>query len=90
MFAKSRLQAFTYYNEFARADRWRDDFAELKANGFQYVVLRAGFDLRNQLTSEDQTNRLKEMIAAAEDAGIRSILHIGNPKALYLLPDTRA
>lgn len=90
MFAKSRLQAFTYYNEFARADRWRDDFAGLKASGFQYVVLSAGFDLRNQLTSEDQTNRLKEMIAAAEDAGIRSILHIGSPKALYLLPDSRA
>ncbi len=90
MFAKSRLQAFTYYNEFDRADRWRDDFAGLKAAGFQYVVLSGGFDLRNQLTSEDQTNRLKEMIAAAEEAGIRSILHIGNPKALYLLPDTRA
>lgn len=90
MFAKSRLQTFTYYNEFARADRWRDDFAELKASGFQYVVLRGGFDLRNQLTSEDQQNRMKEMIAAAEDAGIRSILHVGNPKALYLLPDARA
>ena len=90
MFAKSRLQTFTYYNEFARADRWQGDFAELKASGFQYVVFRDGFDLRNQLTSEDQTNRLKEMIAAAETAGIRSILHIGNPKALYLLPDVRA
>ncbi len=90
MFSKSRLQTFTYYNEFARADRWRDDFAELKARGIQFVVLRGGFDLRNQLTSEDQKNRLKEMIGAAEDAGIRSILHIGNPKALYLLPNVRA
>ncbi len=90
MFAKSRLQAFTYYNEFAHADRWHDDFAALKAGGFQYVVFRGGFDLRNQLASEDQTNRLKEMISAAEEAGIRSILHIGNPKALYLLPDARA
>ena len=90
MFAKSRLQAFTYYNEFDHADRWRDDFAELKAGGFQFVVFRDGFDLRTQLASEDQTNRVKEMIGAAADAGIRSILHIGNPKALYLLPDTRA
>lgn len=90
MFAKSRLQAFTYYNEFERADRWRDDFAGLKAKGFQYVVFRDGFDLRTQLASEDQTNRLKEMISAAEEAGILSILHIGNPKALYLLPDSRA
>ncbi|MDE2727118.1 MAG: hypothetical protein OXI19_03790 [Gemmatimonadota bacterium] len=90
MFAKTRLQAFTYYNEFDRADRWRDDFAELKAGGFQYVVFRDGFDLRNQLASEDQTDRVKEMIGTAADAGIRSILHIGNPKALYLLPDTRA
>jgi len=90
MFAKSRVQAFTYYNEFDRADRWRDDFAELKAGGFQFVVFRDGFDLRNQLASEDQTDRVKEMIGAAADAGLRSILHIGNPKALYLLPDTRA
>lgn len=90
MFAKPKLQAFTYYNEFDRADRWSDDFAGLKAGGFQFVVFRDGFDLRTQLTSEDQTKRVKEMIAAAEDAGIRSILHIGNPKALYLLPDTRA
>ena len=90
MFTKSKLQAFTYYNEFARAERWSDDFAELKARGFQFVVFRDGFDLRNQLTSEDQKNRLKEMIAAAEAAGIRSVLHIGNPKALYLLPDARA
>ena len=90
MFARSRRQAFTYYNEFARADRWREDFAGLKSGGFQYVVLKGGFDLRNQLTSEDRKNRLKEMIAAAEEAGIRSILHIGNPKALYLLPNVRA
>ncbi|MYK97355.1 MAG: hypothetical protein F4014_00670 [Gemmatimonadetes bacterium] len=33
---------------------------------------------------------MKEMIGAAADAGLRSILHIGNPKALYLLSDTRA
>lgn len=90
MFTKSRLHTFTYYNEFARADRWRDDFDELKAGGFQFVVLKSGFELRNQLTSEDHQNRMKEMIAAAEDAGIRSILHLGNPKTLYLLPDVRA
>lgn len=90
MFAKPGMQAFTYYNEFDRADRWRDDFAEFKASGFRFVVFRDGFDLRIQLTSEDHTNRVKEMIGAAEDAGLRSILHIGNPKALYLLPDNRA
>ena len=88
MISKPGHQTFVYYNRFSSQDRWWTDFEKLKENGFTYIILDRGIDLKAQLAVSQQTARIKEIIETAESEGLSSILHIGNPKDLYLLTDS--
>ncbi len=88
MVSKPGYQTFVYYNHFHRHEQWRTDFAKLKENGFQYIILDRGIDLKAQLAVSEHTAKVKEIIETAEGEGLATVLHIGNPKDLYMLPDS--
>ena len=88
MISKPGYQTFVYYNHFSRQNQWRTDFTQLRENGFQFIILDRGIDLKTQLAVSDDTAKIKEIIETAESEGLSSVLHIGNPKDLYMLPDS--
>ena len=88
MISKPGYQTFVYYNHFSRQNQWRTDFTQLRENGFQFIILDRGIDLKTQLAVSDHTAKLEEIIETAESEGLSTVLHIGNPKDLYMLPDS--
>ena len=89
MFSRRKYQVFTYYYHVDNPDRWNTDFSELKENGFQYLVVSEGFDLRNLLTTDSEKEQLFRFLDAVNSQGLSCILNIGNPRELYILPDAR-
>jgi|AP95_1055475.scaffolds.fasta_scaffold07700_2 hypothetical protein len=89
MFNKSHYQTFTYYHFFHDSERWQSDLSELRAQGFSYVILAKGLDLKSVLASEDQKQDLTNFLDAVVDHQMHCILHVGNPRELYLLPDAQ-
>ena len=88
MVSKPEYKTFVYYNHFTRQAQWRADFANLSEHGFRYIILDRGIDLKARLPVKSQTKMLREIIETADSEGISSVLHIGNPRDLYLLPDS--
>lgn len=89
MFNKSNYQTFTYYHFLHDSTRWDADLTELKAQGFSYVILSKGLDLKSVLASEDQKQYLMNFLDATASHQMQCILHVGNPRELYLLPDAQ-
>lgn len=89
MFNKTNFETFTYYRFLHDSERWATDLSDLSAQGFGYVVLAQGLDLKNVLAAEDQKRHLMDFLDAAAAQDMKCILHVGNPRELYLLPDAQ-
>jgi|GEM_PF-1525020 hypothetical protein len=89
MFNKSMYQTFTYYHFLYDPARWNTDLSELKVGGFGYIILSKGLDLKSVLASEEQKQYLMNFLDAVAAQQMQCILHVGNPRELYLLPDAQ-
>ena len=58
MFSKRKYQVFTHYHHTDNPDRWESDLSELKNNGFGYLIVSEGFDLKNILATDAQKDLL--------------------------------
>lgn len=89
MFSKRKYQLFTHYYHTDNPDRWQSDLSELKDNGFGYLIISEGFDLKNILATDAQKDLLIRFLDAANAHELACVINPGNPRELYILPDAR-
>jgi hypothetical protein len=89
MFSKRKYQVFTHYHHTDNPDRWESDLSELKNNGFGYLIVSEGFDLKNILATDAQKDLLIRFLDAAHAHEVACVINPGNPRELYILPDAR-